>query len=620
MQHVKILWKIICAIVLLALVAIATTSLSIYQMSHIDSRYSNLVRNDAGGIIWLARSTATVMQTSSLLYQMIAQTDEASIHQTVSFYDSVTREYVSRLDKAAAGLPFLRAEIGEFRLTYEKLVRQAEDAKKLAIINTPESNAEASQLVDKTIGPGLEALRSQTVKLLEKAQADLDSASTEMSASYVATRNGLIMTLGIGVLAVCALAFWIAQGGIAAPLRRLADTMAVLARGDYSAVVAGQSRRDEVGLMARSVEVFKQNGQEGLRLTAEAERNRIEQERLTRGREEADRLTAEERRQAEAGAKAAEERRQREAEEAERRLADERREAAERQRREVEVARKQEMSRLADAFESAVGGAVNSVASAATEMQATAQTMTGIADRTSQQSLAASAATEQAAANVQTVASASEQLAASIREIAGQVASSSRIAQGAVEQAEKTDRIVRGLAAAAEKIGNVVGLINTIAGQTNLLALNATIEAARAGEAGKGFAVVASEVKSLANQTTRATDEIGQQIAEVQTATQEAVAAIHEIGDVIGQISEIAGAIASAVEEQGAATQEIARNVEEAASGTRDASANVTEVNRSAGEAGVAAGQVLDASGELSVLAERLRGEVTSFVAQVRAG
>ncbi len=413
---------------------------------------------------------------------------------------------------------------------------------------------------------------------------------------------------------------WAFTRRVVTPLSSMTGVVGRLAGGERGIEVPYQQRTDEIGAMAQAVEVFRQNAITAERLEREAAESRQREIELQRDQEARDHAAAAERREREEAARQAEEQRQRDAAEATRRAETERQAEAERLRQEAETRRRAELQALASSFENAIGGVVDAVASAATEMQATSTSMTGIADRTAQQSVAAASATEQAAGSVQTVASASEELSASIREIASQVANSSRIALSAVEQARRTDAIVQGLAASAEKIGEVVGLINQIAGQTNLLALNATIEAARAGEAGKGFAVVASEVKSLATQTAKATDEIGQQIGSVQSATQSAVAAIREIGGVIGQINEIASAIAAAVEEQGAATNEIARSVEQAANGTREASTNVTSVNVSAREAGSAAGQVLDASGELSRQAERLRGEVGRFLGQIRAG
>ena len=276
-------------------------------------------------------------------------------------------------------------------------------------------------------------------------------------------------------------------------------------------------------------------------------------------------------------------------------------------------------ARLADNFETSVKAVVETVSSGATEMQGSAQTMASTAEETSRQATAVAAAAEQASANVQTVASAAEELSNSIQEISRQVAQSNAIARNAVDEAKKTNDKVRGLAEAANKIGEVVKLITDIASQTNLLALNATIEAARAGEAGKGFAVVASEVKSLANQTAKATEEIAGQIGAIQSATGEAVEAIQGIGSTIGQISEIATAIASAVEEQGAATREIAGNVQQAASGTREVTHNIGGVTQAAGETGESATQVLNAAGELSRQAETLRGQVEEFLREVRA-
>ena len=447
-------------------------------------------------------------------------------------------------------------------------------------------------------------------RLIVQARAAQDSARLSL---------GLLAAATIAVIVIVIGAAWYFRRRVILPLGSLTTSVERLAAGDLDVQVAHAERQDEIGAIGRALAVFRDNAVAARALEEEAAetRRRDAERQVEDARREREALDAQHRR--EADEREAEERRQREAAEATRQAEAARQAEAERLRAEAEAQRKTELNELASSFQSAVGGVVDAVASAATEMQATATSMTGIADRTAQQSMAASAATEQAAANVQTVASASEELSASIREIAAQVANSSRIASSAVEQAQRTDAIVQGLAASAEKIGEVVGLINQIAGQTNLLALNATIEAARAGEAGKGFAVVASEVKNLATQTSKATDEIGQQIGSVQSATQEAVSAIREIGGVIGQINEIASAIAAAVEEQGAATNEIARNVEQAANGTREASANVTEVNQSAREAGSAASQVLDASGELSRQAERLRAEVGHFLTRIRA-
>jgi methyl-accepting chemotaxis protein len=358
-----------------------------------------------------------------------------------------------------------------------------------------------------------------------------------------------------------ALALWIGIKGLAAPIGQLKMTMAAFAQNDLKADVPGIERRDELGEMARTVEVFKTNA-------LEVERMRADQQ-------------AAELRQAQQ--------------------------------------RKADMIRLADEFEGAVGEIVETVSSASTELEASAGTLTRTAERAQEVTTTVAAASEEASTNVQSVASATEELSSSVNEISRQVQESARMAGDAVDQARTTNDRVSELSKAASRIGDVVELINTIAGQTNLLALNATIEAARAGEAGRGFAVVASEVKALAEQTAKATGEIGQQISGIQAATQDSVNAIKEISGTIERLSEIASTIASAVEEQGAATQEISRNVQQAAEGTHMVSSNIVDVQRGAGETGSASAQVLSAAQSLSRDSNRLKLEVGKFLDTVRA-
>ncbi len=273
---------------------------------------------------------------------------------------------------------------------------------------------------------------------------------------------------------------------------------------------------------------------------------------------------------------------------------------------------------LVTGFEGKVGDMVSVLGSASAKMETAARTMAATADHTNQQASVVASAAEVAGVGVQTVAAAAEQLTASITEISRQVTQSAKISEKAVADVRRTDVIVGTLANSAHKIGDVVGLITNIATQTNLLALNATIEAARAGESGKGFAVVASEVKSLAQQTTAATEEIRTQIGHVQSATAEAVHAIQGVAVVVEELGVIATRIAAAVEEQGAATAEIARNVQQTAASTQTVTANISEVSHAAGETGRAAGEVLDAAGDLAKQAEGLTGEVGRFVSAVR--
>ncbi|QQO36119.1 MCP four helix bundle domain-containing protein [Bradyrhizobium diazoefficiens] len=286
---------------------------------------------------------------------------------------------------------------------------------------------------------------------------------------------------------------------------------------------------------------------------------------------------------------------------------------------EAKIERGRRVDAITRKFEAMIGEVVGTVSSASIELEASATTLTNTARRGQELSTAVAAASEEASTNVQSVASASEELSSSVTEISRRVQDSARMAAEAVDQAARTNARVNELSQAASRIGDVVELINTIAGQTNLLALNATIEAARAGEAGRGFAVVASEVKALAEQTAKATGEIGAQVAGIQSATQESVSAIQEIGGTIERLSEVSSAIAAAVEEQGAATQEISRNVQQASLGTQEVSMNITDVQRGAIETGSASTQVLSAAKSLAADSTRLKVEVAQFLESVRA-
>jgi len=417
----------------------------------------------------------------------------------------------------------------------------------------------ADALLRQTLRPLAEAMAADQRQAEQSLRRAFDAAWDSSHATLAETAWVQTIGAGIGLLVGLGLAIAIARG-ISNPLAAMTAAMKRMADGDLDADIPARNRRDEVGAMAAAMEVFKQNGLEARRLAAAQESERQARDR-----------------------------------------------------------RATHLAGLVRGFEGRAGALVATLSAAATELEATARSMTGTATLANEQAATVAGTAQQMSANVQTVSASAEELGASINEISRQVAQSAEITTKAVKDAERTDAIVRALADGAQKIGDVVGLINNIAGQTNLLALNATIEAARAGDAGKGFAVVASEVKSLAGQTAKATDEISQQIGQIQAATTEAVEAIHTIVGTIGEVSRIAGSIAAAVEQQGAATAEIARNVQQAAVGTQDVTTNISGVSAAANETGAAAGQVLNAAGELSRQTEALTGEVRGFVAEVRA-
>ncbi|MFA7431490.1 MAG: methyl-accepting chemotaxis protein [Rhodospirillaceae bacterium] len=398
---------------------------------------------------------------------------------------------------------------------------------------------------------------SQAAKNMAVADEERIQAGTEDQLSSART---LVVVLAAISLIIGALAAFIIGRGIVGPVSAMTDAMRRLAQGEKTVIIPATERRDEIGEMAAAVQVFKDNA---------LEMDRLESER--------------------AAADAA-----------------------------AQQARRTAILALADELEKSVASVVGSISGSATDMQTAAEAMTATAQDTARQASTVATATEQANTNVEIAAAATEELSASTREIASQVVQSADIARQAVDRAYAANEQVSGLLEATTRIGEVVQLITAVAEQTNLLALNATIEAARAGDAGKGFAVVASEVKNLANQTSRATDEISQQISNVQGATEEAVQAIRGIVDVIDQMSEISSAISAAVEEQGAATEEIARNAQQAALGTHEVTHTIGNVSSAATETGDAAQKVLSEANDLLSQAGDLSGAVDRFLNRVR--
>ncbi len=424
---------------------------------------------------------------------------------------------------------------------------------------------------------------------LDAARQAVEQMRVEAERASGDSRNSMALTMEIAIIATIiavALAGFFIGRGISNAIVLMSDAMRQLARGNLQVAVPCRGRTDEISEMAEALEVFKNN-------LHETERMREEQDRAEK--------LAEQMRQEQV---LAEKQAQEEIKANEKRTQDE---------------RKAELHALATSFEQAVGSIVDMVSSASAELSTTAEQLTDAARGTSDRSAAVATASEQASSNVQSVASATEELSSSVRDIAHQVHQSTTVTSRAAVEAEKTSAEVQDLTRAAEKIGGIVELINNIAAQTNLLALNATIEAARAGEAGKGFNVVAHEVKVLAEQTAKATAEIGSQISAIQMSTQQTTATMMGIAKTIHEADDIAASIASAVEEQGAATQEIARNIAQASTGSAEVAKNIVGVQQSAESSSAAAAQVLGAARGLSHQAESLRGEVDKFVRRVRA-
>lgn len=392
------------------------------------------------------------------------------------------------------------------------------------------------------------------------AEASLLSVRAAASAAATSSSYTMIIAGGIGMLLVAIASLLLLNAAVTRGIVAMTAAMGRLAQNDMTIDIPFSDRLDEVGEMAKAVQVFKDNAIRVAKLEQkEAEDRQAEQ-------------------------------------------------------------RKAETMRLAVAsFEGAVGEIVQTVSSASTQLEASARNLNATAARSQELTTRVSSTSQDCSSNVQSVASATEELSSSVNEISRQVQESARMANDAVNQARQTNDRVAELSKAAGRINDVVELISSIAGQTNLLALNATIEAARAGEAGRGFAVVASEVKALAEQTSKATGEIGQQITGIQEATQQSVGAIKEISSTIEKLSEISSAIAAAVEEQGAATQDISRNVQQAANGTQEVSANISDVQRGASETGTASSQVLSAAQTLASDSNRLKTEVSKFLNTVRA-
>ena len=562
LNNFKIAFKVSLIVVLMALVTIGTVIFATQRMRAADDANTDIVARVDHSATMAARAGRLAESYVSSAFQLAAETTDQGNVKYLAQTGASRKAYESAMAAILKDMPEQRAIIEPTIANFEKVFAACDPGiKYAATTNTADENLKAAQRLKAECVPPAELAITAHAKMVDNLIAGSEKVADSLTEEANFAIRMVWISAGVGLFLGLAAALWIGIKGLSQPIARLKSVMEVLARNDLRADVPGIERRDELGEMARTVEVFKKNGLEVERLKGEQQVN-------------------------------------------ERRAAEQ---------------RKADMVKMADNFEGAVSEIIETVSSASTELEASAGTLTKTAERAQEITTTVAAASEEASTNVQSVASATEEMASSVNEISRQVQESARMAGEAVDQARKTNDRVGELSKAAARIGDVVELISTIAGQTNLLALNATIEAARAGEAGRGFAVVASEVKALAEQTAKATGEIGHQITGIQSATQDSVNAIKEISGTIEKLSEISSTIAAAVEEQGAATQEIARNVQQAAQGTQQVSSNITDVQRGASETGSASSQVLAAAQSLSRDSNRLKLEVGKFLNTVRA-
>ncbi|KAA5604294.1 HAMP domain-containing protein [Roseospira marina] len=559
MGSLSIKQKLIGAFAVVSLVIVCFGGFSLFQMSEINHKSTVITDNWLPSVRVIGRLNtqtsdyriAEGMHVMSLDSAAMAAADveldrlDAAIESTVQRYESLISSDHER----------------ELFNTFKSLWSQNQSVHvRLITLSRENRNDEAAALFKGESRRAFDDASAQLVTLIQLNQDGAEEASTSGDAAF---EFAFAFLVGLGAVGV-ALAMgtgWLIVRSVSQPILDLSAVMGRLADGDKAVTIPGADRGDELGAMAKTVLVFKDNMIKADSLAAEQEASR-----------------------------------------------------------KAQLDQAKRLNDVSDRFAKSIEGIVHTVSSAATELQASAEFLSSTAEKGNGLSSSAAAAVEEASVSVQAVSSAAEELSASVAEIGRQVSQSTLIAGKAVEDARRTNGVIEDLASAAQKIGQVVDLISDIADQTNLLALNATIEAARAGEAGRGFAVVAQEVKTLAGETAKATGDISQQITAIQGQVSQSVDAIRAISGTIEEINTISTAIASAIEQQRAATDEIARNAQQASDGTRDVSRNVQGASHAAGETGESASQVLGASNELGQQADSLRQHVAEFIQQIRAG
>ena len=553
--------KIISVVALLLIVLTAMGLLGISSMRMMNANTVDITSNWLPSVRVLGDlRAATITYRNVVREHMLAETlDEKLAQEKTAATVLDTINTAAKSYETMIALPEERTIYQQWKSVWDKYLAGSQQVMELSRKAAGQVPHEAHVLNQNTVNKiGLEAdevLR----KSIELNNGGADRASADAASTY-STSFAMLGAINLVMLIVGVLVSFLMVRSVSQGIVSIVKPMQALGEGDLSVEIPHRGESTEMGAMANALQIFK------------------------------DALIAK---------KAADEAAAKDAD--------------------AKIERGRRVDAVTRQFEAVIGDIVNTVFSASSQLEASAGTLTSTADRSQRLATTVASASEEASTNVQSVASATEELSSSVTEISRQVQESARMASEAVTQARTTNDQVGELSKAAARIGDVVELINTIAGQTNLLALNATIEAARAGEASKGFAVVATEVKALAEQTSKATGEIGQQISGIQAATQESVNAIRTISATIERLSEIASAIAAAVEEQGAATQEISRNVQQAAHGTQQVSANIADVQRGASETGSASAQVLSAAKSLSTDSNRLKTEVSRFLETVRA-
>ncbi|MDA9548671.1 chemotaxis protein [Bradyrhizobium sp. CCBAU 45321] len=553
--------KIISVVAFLLVAMTGMGLLAVMKMRTMNANTVDITTNWMPSVRVIGDLRAAVITYRNVVRQhMLAEAldDKLAVEKTAATVTEALAKTRSRYEPMISS-PEERALYGQWSKLWDEYKKGTEEVMALSRKEAGKFPREAQELNSKTVNKiGLQAdeVLNKDIELNTKGG---EQAAHDAADSYAYAFMLVSVILGAAVLIGIALSFYLVRD-VSNGINSITQPMQALGNGDLSAEVPHRGEKTEIGAMADVLQIFKE---------------------ALIAKKAADEAAA-----ADAEAK---------------------------------IERGRRVDNITREFETMIGEIVQTVSSASTQLEASASTLTATAERSQKLATTVAGASEEASTNVQSVASATEEMASSVGEISRQVQESARMAGDAVGQARATTERVSELSKAAARIGDVVELINTIAGQTNLLALNATIEAARAGEAGRGFAVVASEVKALAEQTAKATGEIGQQISGIQAATNDSVGAIKEISSTIERLSEISSAIAAAVEEQGAATQEIARNVQQAAHGTQQVSSNITDVQRGATETGTASSQVLSAAQMLSNDSGRLKNEVSKFLTNVRA-